>query len=49
MVDVLLVKGERRTWTRDKKEVPSKVKAAPRRACAVSGSGRAESWLRVRW
>lgn len=32
---------------RDRREAESKVNAAPRRACAVSGSGMAESWTRV--
>jgi len=43
MVDVLLLRGERRFWTKARNAVPSKVKAAPRRAWAVSGLGKAES------
>lgn len=41
--------GLRRACTRARKEAPSKVNSAPRRACAVLGSGMAESWARVRW
>ena len=47
-VDVSGRMGERRAWTRDRKDGPLKVKGAPRRAKAVLGSGSAESWVRVR-
>ncbi len=36
-------------WTSWAKAAPSKVNSAPRRACAVAGSGMADSWARVRW
>ena len=38
-----------RPWTRVRNLAASKVKAAPRRKCAVSGSGMAERAARVRW
>ena len=43
------VKGERISRTKERKEEPSNVNSAPRRACAWPGSGRAESWARERW
>jgi len=48
-VGVVGLRGARRRVTRESSETGSNVKAAPRRACAVSGSGIAESWARVRW
>lgn len=49
IVRVEEVSGSRMDWIRERKEEPSNVNSAPRRACAWTGSGMAESWARVRW
>jgi len=49
MVELSGNKGARNFLTRVRKEGASKVKAAPRRACAVSGSGIADNCWRERW
>ena len=43
------VRGHRIWRTRERKDEPSKVNSAPRRAWAWAGSGMAESWARERW
>ena len=48
-VGAATTRGRRTALTSAKKPSASKVKAAPRRAWAVAGSGMAESWARVRW
>lgn len=40
---------DRTALTRARKERPSNVNSAPRRAWASMGLGRAESWARERW
>ena len=49
MVSEVGERGKRIERMRDRKESPSKVNWAPRRAWACAGSGMAESWARDRW
>ena len=41
--------GARSSFTRARNAEASNVNGAPRRAWASTGSGKAESWARVRW